>query len=109
MLTGELPHDAETQVGIVMKHVSGRLLRPRDVNPEVPEELDAAVARLLAGDPEDRYRDADELIEDLERARRGETPHLLALDTRTLARQPRRLKRVRTTKMGGGDTGFRRR
>ena len=74
MLTGELPHDAETQVGIVMKHVSGRLLRPRDVNPEVPEELDAVVARLLARDPEDRYRDADELIEDLERARRGETP-----------------------------------
>ena len=74
MLTGELPHDAETQVGIVMKHVSGRLLRPRDVNPEVPEELDAVAARLLARDPEDRYRDADELIEDLERARRGETP-----------------------------------
>jgi serine/threonine-protein kinase len=74
MLTGELPHDAETQVGIVMKHVSGRLLRPRDVNPDVPEELDAVAARLLARDPEDRYRDADELIEDLERARRGETP-----------------------------------
>src|SRR5215212_6143120 len=74
MLTGELPHDAETQVGIVMKHVSGRLLRPRDMNPDVPEELDAVAARLLARDPEDRYRDADELIEDLERARRGETP-----------------------------------
>jgi hypothetical protein len=28
MLTGELPHDAETQVGIVMKHVSGRLQPP---------------------------------------------------------------------------------
>ena len=44
------------------------------MNPEVPEELDAVAARLLARDPEDRYRDADELIEDLERARRGETP-----------------------------------
>ena len=40
----------------------------------MPEELDAVAARLLARDPEDRYRDADELIEDLERARRGETP-----------------------------------
>jgi beta-lactam-binding protein with PASTA domain/class 3 adenylate cyclase/tRNA A-37 threonylcarbamoyl transferase component Bud32 len=72
MLTGELPHDAETPVGIVMKHVSGRLQPPRDVNPEVPEELDAVVVRLLARDPEDRYRDAVEVIEDLERVRRGE-------------------------------------
>jgi class 3 adenylate cyclase/tRNA A-37 threonylcarbamoyl transferase component Bud32 len=65
MLTGRVPHDAETQVGIVMKHVSGRLQPPRDVNAEVPEELNAVVARLLARDPEDRYRDADEIIEDL--------------------------------------------
>jgi serine/threonine-protein kinase len=74
MLTGRVPHDAETQVGIVMKHVSGCPLPPRDVNPEVPEGLDAVVARLLARDPEDRYRDAEELIEDLERVQRGESP-----------------------------------
>src|SRR5918995_4805339 len=86
MLTGELPHDAETQVGIVMKHVSGRLLPPKDVNPDVPEELDAVVARLLARDPEDRYRDADELIEDLERVQRGESPAVAA--TQRLEQQP---------------------
>jgi beta-lactam-binding protein with PASTA domain/class 3 adenylate cyclase/tRNA A-37 threonylcarbamoyl transferase component Bud32 len=78
VLTGELPHDAETQVGIVMKHVSGRLQPPRDVNPEVPEELDAVVVRLLARDPEDRYRDAAEVIKDLERVQRGEHPAMAA-------------------------------
>jgi serine/threonine-protein kinase len=86
MLTGEVPHDAETQVGIVMKHVSGRPLPPKDVNPDVPEELDAVVARLLARDPEDRYRDADELIEDLERVQRGESPAVAA--TQRLEQQP---------------------
>ncbi len=82
MLTGKVPHDAETQVGIVMKHISGRPLPPKDVNPEVPEELDVVVARLLARDPEDRYRDADELIEDLGRVQRDEP--LAMADTQQL-------------------------
>jgi serine/threonine-protein kinase len=76
MLTGVVPHDAETQVGILMKHISGRPLPPGDVNPVVPEVLEAVVLRLLARDPEDRYRDATELIEDLERVQRGESPTL---------------------------------
>jgi serine/threonine-protein kinase len=76
MLTGVVPHDAETQVGILMKHISGRPLPPGDVNPVVPEGLDAVVLRLLARDPEDRYRDATELIEDLEQVQRGESPAL---------------------------------
>ncbi len=78
MLTGVVPHDAETQVGVVMKHVSGRPLPPGDVNAEVPEGLDAVVVHLLARDPEDRYRDAAELIEDLERVQRGESPAVAA-------------------------------
>jgi beta-lactam-binding protein with PASTA domain/class 3 adenylate cyclase/tRNA A-37 threonylcarbamoyl transferase component Bud32 len=86
MLTGRVPHDAETQVGIVMKHVSGRPLPPKDVNPEVPEEPDAVVTRLLARDPEDRYRDAAELIEDLERVQRDEP--LATADTRRLEQRP---------------------
>jgi serine/threonine protein kinase len=67
MLTGELPYDAETPVGIIMKHVDGLSRSAREANPLVPEELDALVSRLLARDPEDRYPDAAMLIEDLER------------------------------------------
>jgi eukaryotic-like serine/threonine-protein kinase len=74
MLTGELPHDAETQVGIVMKHVSGQLRPPKELNREVPEELNGVVVRLLARDPEDRYQDAAELIKDLERVPLEESP-----------------------------------
>jgi serine/threonine protein kinase len=65
MLTGELPYDAETPVGVVMKHVSGLSRSAREANPEVPEDLDAIVARLLARDPEERYPDAAILAEDL--------------------------------------------
>lgn len=66
MLTGELPYDAETPLGIVMKHVDGLSRTLGEANPDVPEELDAIVAQLLARDPEDRYPDAATLVEELE-------------------------------------------
>jgi len=65
MLTGELPYDAETPVGVVMKHVSGVSRSPRDADPEIPEEIDAVAGRLLSRKPEERYPDAATLAEDL--------------------------------------------
>jgi hypothetical protein len=71
MLTGELPYDAETPAGVVMKHVGGLSRSPRETNPDVPEELDAVSARLLSRDPDDRYPDASALVEELERVKEG--------------------------------------
>ena len=66
MLTGELPYEAETPVGVIMKHVSGLTRTAREVNPLVPEELDDLVSRLLTKDPEERPADAATLVEELE-------------------------------------------
>ncbi|MDQ4002937.1 MAG: Stk1 family PASTA domain-containing Ser/Thr kinase [Actinomycetota bacterium] len=77
MLTGTLPYDAETSLGIAMKHVNGHLTPPREINPEVTEGINAVTVRLLAKNPGDRYADADELIEDLERVLDGLEPAAL--------------------------------
>jgi eukaryotic-like serine/threonine-protein kinase len=74
MLTGELPHDAETPMGIAMKRVNKSLRPPKEVNPDVPEGINGVCVRLLARNPEDRYRGAAELIGDLERVQREEFP-----------------------------------
>src|SRR5215210_1460360 len=74
MLTGEVPHDAETPIGIAMKHVSGQFRPPREANPNVPEGINAVTMRLLARDPEKRYGSAAELIEDLELIGRRQPP-----------------------------------
>lgn len=66
MLTGEVPYNAETPWGVLSKHIRGELRPPKEVNPNVPERVNAATARLLARSPEDRYPDAATLIEDLE-------------------------------------------
>jgi serine/threonine-protein kinase len=74
MLTGELPYDAETPLGIAMKHVNGHLQPPKALNPRVPDGINAITCRLLAKDPEDRYASGADLIEDLERVVAGLEP-----------------------------------
>jgi hypothetical protein len=71
MLTGELPHEAQDQVALAMKHVCEPPRPPSEVNPEVPEVLDALTLRLLAKDPSERYGSATEVLEDLRRVREG--------------------------------------
>jgi hypothetical protein len=74
MLTGELPYNAESPVALALKHVHEAPRSPREVNPGVPEPLNAVTVRLLAKKPEDRYASASELADDLERVRSGLPP-----------------------------------
>ncbi len=74
MLTGEVPFDADSSVGVAMKHVTEPPRPPREKNPEVPEALDAVVMKLLQKKPEDRYPGAAELVADLSRVKGGLAP-----------------------------------
>src|SRR5215216_1217468 len=74
MLTGELPYDADTPLGIAMKHVNGHLRQPKEVDPQIPAGINAITCRLLAKDPEDRYASDAELIEDLKHVAAGLEP-----------------------------------
>jgi serine/threonine protein kinase len=73
-LTGRVPFDVIAPADVAAGHTGGPPSRSRDLNPEVPEGMDAIVMRLLATDPHDRYRSADKLIEDLGRVRAGLPP-----------------------------------
>src|SRR4028118_675529 len=42
MLTGEMPFDADTPLGIAMKHVNGHLVPPQALNPEIPDGINPA-------------------------------------------------------------------
>jgi len=78
MLTGELPHDTETPAGTAAEHASRSLRPPREVNPDVPDRINAVTMRLLERKAKDRYQNAIELVEDLENVQRGESPAFLA-------------------------------
>jgi serine/threonine protein kinase len=71
MLTGRPPFTADSPVAVASKHVLQEPVPPSRLNRDVSPELDAIVMRALAKNPDDRYQDAEEMKEDLERARRG--------------------------------------
>ena len=74
MLTGEVPYEADTPIGIAMQHVKEPPRPPKELRPEIPEQVNALVVRLLAKDPADRYTSAAELLTDLDRVRNGRLP-----------------------------------
>ncbi|HEV2745527.1 MAG TPA: Stk1 family PASTA domain-containing Ser/Thr kinase, partial [Rubrobacter sp.] len=74
MLTGEMPFDADTPLGIAMKHVNGHLVPPQVLNPDIPDGINAITMRLLQKDPAARYATDDELIDDLARVLSGLEP-----------------------------------
>src|SRR5436309_5790978 len=66
MLTGELPFQAPTVPGLLMKHITERAPLVTALCPECPEDLAACVARCLEKDPDDRWPTADALRRALE-------------------------------------------
>jgi eukaryotic-like serine/threonine-protein kinase len=74
MLTGNLPHEADSPIALAVKHVSEPVRPPKEVNPEIPDGMNALVLELLAKSAEDRHGSAAEVAEDLRRVRRGLWP-----------------------------------
>jgi eukaryotic-like serine/threonine-protein kinase len=71
MLVGRPPFAGDQPVAIAYAHVHEAPERPRDVDPELPREIDAITMKLLAKDPIQRYPSADDLRADLRRFREG--------------------------------------
>ncbi len=66
MLTGELPFQAPTVPGLLMKQISTPATPVDRLRPETPRELAMTVMRCLEKDPEDRWGSADALRRALE-------------------------------------------
>src|SRR5215212_4660848 len=73
MLTGRVPFEISTPADVPIRHAVAPPLRPKEVDPEIPEDLDAITVRLLATSSKDRYGSADEVVRELQRVRTGAT------------------------------------
>jgi serine/threonine-protein kinase len=72
MVTGAAPFTGESPVAIAYKHVQEQPTPPRQVNANVPPDLEAIDLKLLAKSPGDRYASAEDLRADLSRFRDGQ-------------------------------------
>ncbi len=66
MLTGQMPYDGETAEQIALKHIAGVAVPPRQLNAEIPEELERITLKAMNADIRERYQSASELLTDLE-------------------------------------------
>jgi hypothetical protein len=67
-VTGAVPFDRAGEFERVEAHLNDPIPSARAANPEIPEQLDAVIARALAKDPAGRFASAGELATALDRA-----------------------------------------
>jgi tetratricopeptide (TPR) repeat protein len=116
MLTGQPPHDAANVLDILRKVTDEEPVPPRQLNPAIPEEVEAICLRALAKDPEDRFASAGQvasaiqayLLQKLRRSPEGsdsapeaEWLSALMLPMARPARRRRRLGRTLLAVAGG--------
>jgi serine/threonine-protein kinase len=74
LLTGVPPFVGESPVSVAYQHVREFAPPPSDLNPNIPDALDAIVMRCLEKDPRRRYQTAAALAADLGRFLTGRAP-----------------------------------
>lgn len=73
MLARAVPFSGDTPLSVAYKHVRETPRPLSEVNADVPAELDSVIMKALAKNPDNRYADAGEMQEDLERFAAGQT------------------------------------
>lgn len=73
MLTGRVPFEGRTPLGIALKHKTEIPPDPRTLNPQIPVELSRLILRSLMKDKQSRYQSAAEILAALDRIEQGLT------------------------------------
>ena len=63
LVTGQKPFTGESLTSVMFKIVSAEATAPREMNPRISEELDAAILRALSKDAAERYPSCREFAE----------------------------------------------
>ena len=71
MLTGRLPYEGDSPVSVAIQHINSMPLAPRELNPDIPEALEAITTKAMASNVEQRYVDAEAMLADLEEFRKN--------------------------------------
>ena len=78
MLTGKLPYIGASDVEVAVKHMNTDPVSPRNIVPEIPEELERICLKAMNSDINERYQTASELLSDLEQYKtQSLTAHVL--------------------------------
>lgn len=66
MVTGRVPFSGESPISVALMHLQEPLPEPRQINPNIPQSVENIILQALAKNPAFRYKNAAEMLEDLE-------------------------------------------
>jgi serine/threonine-protein kinase len=75
MVTGRVPFSGKNPSEVMRRHLKAPLDPPDQINPALSAEFCHILEMMLAKDPTERYRNAGDLMEDLDLLRKGDAPH----------------------------------
>lgn len=67
MSTGRVPYDAESPVSVALKHIQEPVIPPKQINGNIPENLNKLIVKAMEKEPIKRYQTAKEMFLDLQR------------------------------------------
>lgn len=73
-VTGRFPFEGRNATEIARKHLDATLVPPIQVNSQIPEVVSQIICKMMKKNANDRYQDAETLVEDLRMFRRGKFP-----------------------------------
>lgn len=68
MVTGHVPFDGDSTVSIAIKHLQEEITSPAEEVPDIPYSLECIILKCTQKNPEKRYMNAGELIQDLKQS-----------------------------------------
>lgn len=68
MVTGRVPFDGDSTVGVAMKHLQENIVPPSEYAPDISKALERIILKCTQKSPERRYASTSLLIQDLKRA-----------------------------------------
>jgi serine/threonine protein kinase len=74
MLTGKQPYEADTPMGVAIKHVTEPVPHILNANPNLPPWIEMIISTAMAKDKNDRFSTAVEMTETIKAFLRGEQP-----------------------------------
>ncbi len=74
LVTGEVPYDGNSSVGILTKHITDPFPSPQNKNPKLSDACSALLEVMMAKSPDDRQNDWNAVIEDIDLVIAGKLP-----------------------------------
>ena len=87
MITGHRPYIADTPGGVLLKQANEPLPLPKSYIPDLPQDVESVLLKVLAKEPANRYRDMHTFVQELQSLLAGRAVSAATIKTERLREQ----------------------